>query len=1181
MDRRGMSAIFANPLVDLLEYEDFTRDFLKGTDPVGMTGCVDSEKVHLMSTFLGKGKVQLVVTYNEQRAREIEEDYKLFCSQVYVLPPRDLIFFNADLQGNAITAERMKAFEALYNKEAEVVITTIDAFMNALMPFELLAAYTIELKVGQELDLEELKKRLVIMGYERVGRVEEPGQFTVHGGIADIYPLTAASPVRIELFGDEIDTIRYFDAQSQRTMENIEEVRIFPATEVIANRQARERAQNQISRELAAQEAVFRGAKEPDKAKRIREETGRILEMLKEDTVLEAPDSYVCYFYPRTVRLADYFPRKETLVFLDEPVRLTERGDGIQAEFEESMKNRLEQGFLLPGQTRQLCSARQVLASFEHGQVAALSALDSRMTDFTVVSSYAINVQNMNTYREGFELLIKDLTRWKKENYRVVLLCPSRTRGNRIVSQLLEYDLLAYYSEEENKQIAPGEIMVTYGNLHRGFLYPMLKFAVVTESDIFGVKKKKKEKKSRYQGKRISDFAELKPGDYVVHENFGLGIYRGTEKQVVDKVTKDYIKIEYGDGGKLYFPVTQLHMIQKYADADAKPPKLNRLSGQEWSRTKSRVQKAVNNIAKELVELYAARQNGQGYQFGQDTVWQKEFEEMVPFEETADQLAAIEATKADMESSKIMDRLICGDVGYGKTEVAIRAAFKAVQDSKQVVFLVPTTILAQQHYNTFVERMKDYPVKIELLSRFRTTAQVHGTLERLKKGLVDIVIGTHRVLSKDVVFKNLGLLIIDEEQRFGVTHKEKIKQMKKDVDVLTLTATPIPRTLHMSMIGVRDMSVLEEAPYDRRPIQTYVMEMNWEMVREAMNRELARDGQVYYVYNRVKDIDQVAAQIAKLVPDARVEYAHGQMSERQLEQIMMDFVNGDIDVLVSTTIIETGLDIPNVNTIIIHDADRYGLSQLYQLRGRVGRSNRTSYAFIMYQRNKLLKEVAEKRLQAIREYTDLGSGIKIAMRDLEIRGAGNLLGSEQHGHMEAVGYDLYCKMLNLAVKKEKGELEMEETFETTVDIPISAYIPDSYIRSEIERMECYKRIAAVETDEESMDMIDELIDRFGAVPKPVANLLEVSLLRSQAHALYIKEIKASQTELRLFMHPRAKLDTVRIPELIGSYRGALRLLDKENPYFLLSAGNGAVKDKTLNMKLLKKLLNEIKTLIVS
>ena len=783
----------------------------------------------------------------------------------------------------------------------------------------------------------------------------------------------------------------------------------------------------------------------------------------------------------------------------------------------------------------------------------------------------------MNTYREGFELLIKDLTHWKKEKYRIVLLCPSRTRANRIVNQLIEYDLLAYYSEDEDKKINPGEIMVTYGNLHRGFLYPMLKFAVITESDIFGVKKKKKEKKSHYQGQRISDFAQLKPGDYVVHENYGLGIYRGTERQIVDKVTKDYIKIEYGDGGKLYFPVTQLHMIQKYADSESKQPKLNKLNGQEWTKTKSRVQKAVNNIAKELVELYAVRQSGHGYQYGADTVWQKEFEELVPFDETADQLAAIDATKADMESTKIMDRLVCGDVGYGKTEIAIRAAFKAVQDSKQVVFLVPTTILAQQHYNTFVERMKDYPIRIELLSRFRTSAQIKASLERLKKGLADIVIGTHRVLSKDVVFKDLGLLIIDEEQRFGVTHKEKIKQLKKDVDVLTLTATPIPRTLHMSMIGVRDMSVLEEAPYERRPIQTYVMEMNWEMVREAINRELARDGQVYYVYNRVKDIDQITAQIAKLVPDANVAFAHGQMSERQLEQIMMDFVNGDIDVLVSTTIIETGLNIPNVNTIIIHDSDRYGLAQLYQLRGRVGRSNRNAFAFLMYKKNTLLKETAEKRLQAIREFTDLGSGYKIAMRDLEIRGAGNLLGQAQSGHMEAVGYDLYCKMLNEAVLRLKGELKDEDEFDTTLDLDINAFIPSTYVYNEYQKLELYKRISSIESKDEMEDMTDELIDRFGEMPKAVYNLLYVAYLKSLAHHAYMTDVKQKGEKVSFEMKPDAAVDVEKIPAILEEYKRELSFQAGKNPTFVLDLS------KTKKVKQLEKIehcVNSLNSLII-
>ena len=602
----------------------------------------------------------------------------------------------------------------------------------------------------------------------------------------------------------------------------------------------------------------------------------------------------------------------------------------------------------------------------------------------------------------------------------MILLSGSRTRAEHLAGDLMEEGLSSYYSDDFSGEVKPGEIMTAYGKVKRGYEYPLIKFVVISESDIFGAEKKKKKRRRIYEGEKIQSFSDLSIGDYVVHENHGLGIYRGIEKVEVDKTVKDYIKIEYAKGGNLYILATQLDLIQKYAGSDAKKPKLNQLGTQEWNRTKTKVRGAVKEIAGDLVKLYAARQEKEGFVYSPDTVWQREFEEMFPFEETEDQEFAIEATKKDMESKKIMDRLICGDVGYGKTEVAIRAAFKAVQDGKQVVYLVPTTILAQQHYNTFAQRMKDFPVRVDLLCRFRTAGEQKKTIEDLKKGMVDIVIGTHRVLSKDVVFKDLGLLIVDEEQRFGVGHKEKIKQLKNNVDVLTLTATPIPRTLHMSLIGIRDMSVLEEPPMDRMPIQTYVMEYNEELVREAIMREMARGGQVYYVFNRVNQIADVAAKIASLVPDANVAFAHGQMKEKELEDIMYGFINGEIDVLVSTTIIETGLDISNVNTMIIQDADNLGLSQLYQLRGRVGRSNRTAYAFLMYKRDKMLKEIAEKRLAAIKEFTELGSGFKIAMRDLEIRGAGNLLGAEQHGHMEAVGYDLYCKMLNEAVKEAKG-----------------------------------------------------------------------------------------------------------------------------------------------------------------
>ena len=725
--------------------------------------------------------------------------------------------------------------------------------------------------------------------------------------------------------------------------------------------------------------------------------------------------------------------------------------------------------------------------------------------------------------------------------------------------------LNAFYSEDYDHEVKSGEIMTGYGKIKKGYEYPMLKFVVISESDIFGGEKKKKKRKRIYEGEKIASFTDLNIGDYVVHESHGLGIYRGIEKIEVDKTEKDYIKIEYAGGGNLYILATQLEQIQKYAGAGAKKPKLNKLGGQEWNKTKSRVRGAVKEIAEDLVKLYAVRQNEQGFAFGPDTVWQKEFEEMFPFEETEDQDLAIAATKADMESTKIMDRLICGDVGYGKTEIAIRAAFKAVQDGKQVAFLVPTTILAQQHYNNFVQRMKDFPVNIDLLCRFRSSAEQKKTIEKLKKGQVDIIVGTHRLLSKDVVYKDLGLLIIDEEQRFGVAHKEKIKQLKTNIDVLTLTATPIPRTLHMSLIGIRDMSVLEEPPMDRVPIQTYVMEYNEELVREAISRELARGGQAYFVYNRVREIADVATKIAELVPEANVAYAHGQMKETELENIMYRFINGEIDVLVSTTIIETGLDISNVNTMIIHDADNMGLSQLYQLRGRVGRSNRTAYAFLMYKRDKMLKEVAEKRLAAIKEYTELGSGFKIAMRDLEIRGAGSLLGERQHGHMEAVGYDLYCKMLNEAVKEAKG-IAVEESFDTSIDIVIDAYIPMGYIPNELQKLDIYKRIADIETQEETEEMTEELIDRFGDPPKSVENLLYIAKIKSMAHRLYFTEVAQKGESVRFTLYEKARIDVTKIPELVAAYGQKVTFTaDPKNPYFTYHLKKNS-RDKNVDIK---------------
>ena len=1078
---------FLTPLQGLAEFEQIKEKSKTNKGILQVSGCMESQKSHLMYGLSGIAPYRLILAEDERRAREIYEDYRFYDRKVYSYPAKDLLFFQADIHGNLLIRQRMKVIKALLEEKELTVVTSIDGCMDFLESLEKIKEQLIHYESDSTVDIEQLKNQLVALGYERVGQVEMPGQFSVRGGIVDIYCLTEENPWRIELWGDEIDSIRSFDPESQRSLENLEELTIYPAVEHIGDKDM--------------------------------------------------------------VSFLDYFPEERTIIFLDEPNRLTEKGGAVEEEYRQSRMHREEKGSRnLP--ENWLCSFEQLQKELNKRNCISVCALEPKQAGWKVREKFYLEVKSISAYNNSFELLVKDLHQYKKQGYRIALLSGSRTRAERLAKDLQEEGLAAFYGQDYDREICPGEIMVVYGHAKKGFEYPLIKFAVMTESDIFGQEQKKKKKKN-YSGSRIQDFAELSIGDFVVHEKHGLGIYRGIEKVEVDRIVKDYIKIEYRGGSNLYIPATQLDCLQKYSGADAsKAPKLNKLGTQEWNKTKSKVRGAVKNIAKELVELYAVRQEKEGYVCGPDTVWQREFEEMFPYEETEDQLSAIEDAKRDMESTRIMDRLICGDVGYGKTEVALRAAFKEVQESRQVAYLAPTTILAQQIYNTFVQRMKEFPVRVELLCRFRTPAQQKKAIEDLKKGQVDVIIGTHRVLSKDVQFKNLGLLIVDEEQRFGVTHKEKIKQLKKDVDVLTLTATPIPRTLHMSLIGIRDMSVLEEPPMDRMPIQTYVMEYDEETVREAINRELRRGGQVYYVYNRVTDIADVALRIAKLVPDARVDFAHGQMSERELENVMYSFVNGDIDVLVSTTIIETGLDISNVNTMIIHDSDRYGLSQLYQLRGRIGRSNRTAYAFLMYRQNVMLKETAEKRLAAIREYTDLGSGFKIAMRDLELRGAGNLLGAQQHGHMNAVGYDLYCKMLNEAVKEAKGIHTMED-FETSVDLNVDAYIPDSYISNEFQKLDIYKRIAGIETQQDYDDMLEELLDRFGEPGKAVLNLLAIAKLKAIAHQGYVTEIKQTGKTVRFTLYEKARLNTEGFPALMQKYRRGLQFKNEQEPKFIL------------------------------
>lgn len=1114
---------FYEPLLQLETFAQ-TREKLKKEKGLQLlTGCVESQKTHLMYGLGREWPVKLILTYNELKAKEIYEEYQTLDEEVFYYPAKDFLFFHADIQGKELLRQRITAVSRLLAGGEAVIVATLDGCMDPLLPMEKLKSLTMTIGTGSILEMEAMTLRLVRMGYERTGQVELPGQFSIRGGILDIYPLTEEYPVRLELWGDEVDSIRCFDAESQRSMENLEEITLYPAAEL-------------------------------------------------------SPAEHKCH----GVSLLDYMEYFRSVIFLDEPNRLIERGETVEKEYRQNYENRLEKGQIQKDAAEEIFPCESILRRLNRMRGAAFATLETTDKRLELSGRMRMDTRSIQSYNNHFELLVKDLKRWRQEKYRVVLMCASRTRGRRLADDLLAEELNAFYSEDPERVVQQGEIMVVHGNVFRGYEYPLIRFAVISETDVFGREKKKKRRKQRvYEGRKISSFTDLSVGDYVVHENHGLGIYRGIEKITVDKTVKDYMKIEYSKGACLYILATQLDAIQKYGSSDAqKIPRLNTLGGQDWKKTKSKVKGAVQEVAKDLVELYAARQSEKGFIYGPDTVWQKEFEELFPYEETEDQQKAIQDTKKDMESSRIMDRLICGDVGYGKTEVAIRAAFKAVQESKQVVYLVPTTILAQQHYNTFIQRMKEFPVRIDLLCRFRTPAQQKKTVEDLRKGLVDIVIGTHRVLSKDVEYKDLGLLIVDEEQRFGVADKEKIKKLKTNVDVLTLSATPIPRTLHMSLAGIRDMSVLEEPPIDRMPIQTYVCEYDEEMVRAAIHRELAREGQVYYVYNRVETIADAAHRIQELVPEANVAFAHGQMKEHELERIMYSFIEGEIDVLVSTTIIETGMDISNVNTIIIHDADHMGLSQLYQLRGRVGRSNRTAYAFLLYKRDKMLKEVAEKRLHAIREYSDLGSGFKIAMRDMEIRGVGTLLGQRQHGHMQAVGYNLYCKMLNEAVRRMKGEgLKTEEDFETVADMQIDAFIPDSYIRNEALKLDIYRRIAAVENEEERDDMLEELIDRFGEPPRSVLNLLEITNLRSMAHRLYIKEIQGRPDRIVFTMYEKAGIYPARIPDLIEKMDGAMSFKKTEPTQFIYLVKNSRQKSEGNLLEMTKQILEEMQILL--
>ena len=1199
--------VFSEPLSRLASYNRI-RERLEAANGLKKAGvladsCVDPQKVHLMyslcreDSLAENARLRLVLTYSDLRAREIAQDCMFYDRNVSVFPARDLIFYQADLRGNEIDKERLQCLRRIMEGKPVTVVTTFSALLTPQIPVRVLKGSVLEIGRREVLNLSSAVDRLVTMGYEKNYQVERPGQFAVRGDILDIFDLTQENPFRIEFWDNEIETIRSFDVLSQRSLEQLEFVRIFPASEMILDEMRLHDGLQRMKKEADRVAAQLREKGDLEAAGRIGTEIARITEEARELHVYTGLESFIHYFYPMTEGLLDLFTPEKSLVFLDEPLRILQHARAVETEFRESMISRSEKGYVLPGQMELIRRTSEILADLTGYRRVGFSLLSgaAQESDVTIAlpddesfslffdTAVQMHARDASLSGMSYETLREELSKLRKKKERVIIVSPSRTRAKRLAESLTADDVVAYFRESPERPMEAGDIMTFAGRMRKGFSYPDLGFTVFTEADIFGEEKKKKRKARRYDGgEQIRNFAELRVGDYVVHEHYGIGIYRGVEKIEVDHIARDYLKIEYGAGGVLFVMPTDLTVLQKYAAAEgARKPKLNKLGTQEWNNTRGRVRKAVELVADDLVELYAKRQSRKGHVYGKDTVWQKELEEMFPYQETDDQLAAIEDTKRDMESGKIMDRLICGDVGYGKTEIAVRAAFKAVQEGMQVAVLVPTTILAQQHYNTFSERMHSFPVNIGVLSRFRTAKEQKKTIRDLEAGIVDIVVGTHRLLSKDVKFKNLGLLVVDEEQRFGVTHKEKIKQMKEDVDVLTLSATPIPRTLHMSMVGIRDMSVLEQAPGDRVPIQTYVMEYNEEMVREAIVRELSRKGQVYYVHNRVNDIERATMEVQEMVPEARVTFAHGQMKESELEKIMYDFISGGIDILVSTTIIETGLDISNVNTIIISDADKMGLSQLYQLRGRVGRTGRTAYAFLMYRRGQILKEIAEKRLAAIREFTDLGSGYRIAMRDLEIRGAGSILGRVQHGNMQAVGYDLYCKLLEGAVKRAKGE-EIEEEKNVTVNLLVDAFLPEKYIVNEEQKLEIYKRIAAIDSTADAEDVREELTDRFGDLPLPAKNLLRVALIRSVAARLDLSEITGSGGTLRIIPDANARgMKVENIPRLVKHYRGYLSFTAKGTPQFQLHypLSGSTIKDEETLLQMTEDLLVNMSRLL--
>lgn len=1068
---------------------------------INISGISESRCAPVISRILKEEGQSLIITATAVRAGRLASDLSFFSEkEILVLPSEDQVFLRYEAKNHDQLIERLKILKALRTGQDCIVIAPVSAAVKKITPHKNFESASFRLSLGDEVNLEAIKETLVKMGYERMDLVDSRGQFSIRGGILDIFTPDSDNPYRIELFDTEVDSLRCFDIDTQRSMENLRFVDIYPSEQLLSDKTVFNDAAQRLHREYTAQikRLLKKGEAFEQAAENLTKRRDELCEYITNVSNLQLLENYLHYFYDDPEYLWDYM--EGGTVVIDDPDRICEYLDARNAEIKDDFKVFLERGQVIPKDMELVSGKEDFYHIYQKELVYVLTPFAKTIKGVDRLTQvHHVQSRQMVAFGGRMELFASELSEYAKKNYKITIVASSKER----IANLREFadraGLLEKVSFEEGVLIA-------------GMDFPEEKICYISENDIFSGQKlqKKKRKKKKTKSEKIQSFSDMGSGDFVVHENHGIGKFLGIEQLTVQGEQKDYLKIKYAGNDMLYVPVEQMDMIQKYIGSDGASPKLNKLSGGDWKATKAKAKAAIAEMARELLELYAQRKMQKGHAFGEDTVWQKEFEDAFPYTETDDQLRSVEEIKADMESPSAMDRLLCGDVGFGKTEVAARALFKCIADGKQAAVLVPTTILANQHYYTLKERFEQFPLKVEMLSRFRSDKQQEKIIDQLSKGQIDLVIGTHRLLSKDVKFKELGLLVVDEEQRFGVAHKEKIKQMKQNVDVLTLSATPIPRTLNMSLTGIKDMSIIEEPPEERYPVQTYVLEQEDSMIREIITRELDRGGQVFVVYNRVRGINKLADHIRDLVPEARVCVGHGQMNEHALEDVMLSFINGENNVLVATTIIESGIDIAGANTMIIIDADKFGLSQLYQLRGRVGRSNRMAYAYLMYQKDKVLTEIAEKRLKAIKEFTEFGAGFKVAMRDLEIRGAGNLLGSEQSGHMMNIGYELYCKLVDDAVRALKGEVVGENKEEISAELMVTANIPSWYIENETLKLQMYKKIAGVATEADEDEIIDEMMDRFGDVPRETLNLIRVSRIRSLAEELSVTRIYEQQ-----------------------------------------------------------------------